>query len=132
MRKTTPVLGLAVVLLVGCTADGDGLAYNAARYRSGDCKVTSRLAFEIDEAVKPVVAGDTKPARVVDDLKALQKELIDAVPGIADAKLRDGAQDVVDAVGFYRIGIDAEKFTPELAKNVATASRRFLSSCSVN
>src|SRR5688500_8595357 len=125
-------LALAVGLLAGCTSGDDSTAYDADDYRSGDCAATTPLVFSIQADADDVVEGDAKPEQVVADLKAQQADLISALRSVTEVPVKDSAQKVVDAVGFLRIGLDAQTFTPKLAADVAASARRHLAACSVN
>ena len=123
-------LALSAALLVGCTS-GDGRpSYAAADYRGGECATSSRVVFAVREEARDVVDGEMRPADAVGKMKAHQAELIQAVAGMADPAVKGSAQDVVDAVGFYRIGVDAGTFAPKLATDVQTSAESFLAACS--
>ena len=122
-------LGLVAVLLVGCTGGDEPAEFDASLYRDGDCTSSARAVFDIDAAASAVSAGDVDPEDAASDLREHQEALRKTVPSMTDAKLKDQAQEVVDAVGFYRIGIDAKNYTPKLAKDVEAAAGEFLDIC---
>lgn len=120
----------AAALLTGCMG-GAAPQYDASAYRPGDCRTASAPVFEIDAAVRPVLGEGGAPADAAAELKMSQQALISTMSALRDADVRADAQRVVDAVGFYRIGVDAKNFTPKLAKDVRTASQSLLTACSV-
>ena len=124
-------LAVTTVLLVGCSMGDDAPSYDASDYRAGDCRDASVHVFAVEKAVRPEVMSGAKAGRAATELTAAQKALIAVLPGVADATVKASAQEVVDAVGFYRIGVDAQNFTPRMATDVMRASDEFLETCAV-
>ena len=127
----TAGLVLVLALLSGCSGSDDTSSYDEADYRAGDCRTAAPDVFAIRLVVEQVVADDEEPSSVVGGLQTLQQRLIGTSARISDQATKDSAQKVIDAVGFYRIGIDAKNFTPKLASDVHDSAQRFLDTCSV-
>lgn len=125
----TAAVALAALLLAGCSSGDEAPAYDASDYRDGDCREAAESVFAIERAVRPEVVDDAAPGRAVADLTASQKTLIPVVAGIGDAAVKADAERVVKTVGFYRIGVDAQNFTPKLASAVHTSAVDFLKAC---
>ncbi|HVE99278.1 MAG TPA: hypothetical protein VNA12_08875, partial [Mycobacteriales bacterium] len=70
----------AAGLLAGCMGGDDSAKFDAAAYRAGDCRSAAAPVFEINQAVRPVVADKRDPGEAAETLKRSQRTLIEAMP----------------------------------------------------
>jgi len=107
---------LAGVLLAGC--QGDEPSFVAGDYRPGDCRTVMPAAYAADRAVDE---ADDDGAAAASTLKSEQDTLRAALPSVTEMPVREAAQELVNAIGFYRIGVDAKNYTPKLGSAVRSA-----------
>jgi hypothetical protein len=117
----------AAGLLAGCTAKGPDQP-KVSDFAAGTCRSAAPAVLKVGAAVYDVQHRDKKPESVSSTLRQAQSALR-ALPPAEDTALRETLQNLIAAVGFFRIGVDSHTFSPKRTSELASAQRAVVARC---
>jgi hypothetical protein len=131
MRRTAAAAlaaSMAVGAAAGCSG-GSGLDQaSPSAFRHGACRQAAKPILDVGDRIHAVAQGDVSPKKAEKPLTNDQKKLIKITKG-ADGATQHHLQDLVTAIGFYRIGVDTKLFKKDERTGVAKAQRALVRFC---
>ncbi len=137
-KRRSPFLASVVVALAaiaatvttGCTSSKSGGPAQppAARFAAGTCQRAAPAVLSVGRLIYDVRDRHAKPSSVAPEIGKAQQELR-ALARPSDKALGGRLQNLVTAIGFFRIGVDSNTFTPQRATNVDNAQQALVTFC---
>jgi hypothetical protein len=112
-----------------CSVGGSPLSEDD--FEPGVCRDSAQSVIAIDDAVRQLDEDEKAPTEVVDTLKQSQTRLRETREG-ADEELRARLSALTNAIGAFRIGIDAGTAGPEQTQAVDTALQGVIDRCTTS
>jgi len=130
-RRRLTVATVTLATLAALTSCSGGSSLSAEDFKSGVCRDSAQSVIAVDDAVNKLEADEKAPAEVVETLKQSQTQLRD-VREKADEALTVRISALTNAIGAFRIGIDAGTIGPEQTELVDTAVQGVIDSCTTS
>lgn len=128
LRLTATVTLGALAALTACSG---GSSLSEEDFKSGVCADSAKSVIAVDDAVAQLEADEKSPAEVVETLKQSQTQLRDVRDQAAE-ELTVKISALTNAIGAFRIGIDAGTIGPEQTELVDTAVQGVIDSCTTS
>ena len=121
----------AVTGLATLAACSGGSSLSQEDFKSGVCRDSARSLIAVDDAVQQLKDDAKEPAEVAATLEQSQTRLRE-VREQADESLTEKISALTNAIGAFRIGIDADTIGPAQTQVVDTALQGVLDSCTTS
>jgi hypothetical protein len=129
LRLTVATVTLGTLTALASCSGGSSLSEED--FKSGVCRDSAQSVIAVDDAVQQLEADEKAPAEVVEALKQSQTQLRE-VRDEAEEALTVKISALTNAIGAFRIGIDAGTIGPEQTELVDTALQGVIDSCTTS